>query len=239
VSRRRVAAITAVIVFPVVVLAIVLTSLLDNGSSDSSSDKQPAPATQHANSPAAPGPNETRPSPSTPAQKGGAKPPAKPLAVLDTGAPPKQLSEMLAPAFSDGTIKLAELRGAPIVLNIWSSDCTPCRGETRVLQSEWERLGLRGVLFLGLNVLDSPASARRFRAAYGVTYPSVEEKRGETARQLGAHGVPETFFISKGGKIVSHVVGAVSLPQIELGIKAAQTGRSLPTDQGGGQIPLR
>ena len=235
-SRRRVAAITAVIVFPVLVLAIVLASLLDNGSSE----KQPARAAQPANPPAGQGTSsETRPSPSPPAQTGGAKPPAKALAVLDGGAPPKGLSEKLGPASSDGTIELPELRGAPIVLNIWSSDCTPCRGEARVLQSEWERLGSRGVLFLGLNVLDSPGSARRFRADYDVTYPSVEEKRSETARQLGARGVPETFFITRSGKIVSHVVGAVSLPQIELGIKAAQTGRSLPTDQGGGQIPLR
>jgi cytochrome c biogenesis protein CcmG, thiol:disulfide interchange protein DsbE len=236
VSRRRVTAITAVIVFPVLVLAIVLASLLDNGSSE----KQPARATPPADRPAARGDsNGARPSPSTPAQTGGAKPPASPLAVLDGGAPPKELSQKLGPASSDGTIELPELRGGPIVLNIWSSDCTPCRGETRVLQSEWERLGSRGVLFLGLNVLDSPGSARRFRADYGITYPSVEEKRSDTARQLGARGVPETFFISKSGKIVSHVVGAVSLPQIELGIKAAQTGRSLPTDQGGGQIPLR
>lgn len=233
-SRRRVAAITAVIVFPVVVVAIVLTSLLDNGSSD-----KHLAATPPADRPAAPSPNETRPSPSSPAKTGGAEPPAKPLSVLDGGAPPKKLSEKLGPASSDGTINLAELRGSPIVLNIWSSDCTPCRGETRMLQSEWERLGSRGVLFLGLNVLDSPATARRFRTDYGVTYPSVEEKRGDTARQLGAGGIPETFFISKGGKIVSHVIGAVSLAQIELGIRAAQTGRPLPTDHGGGQIPLR
>jgi cytochrome c biogenesis protein CcmG, thiol:disulfide interchange protein DsbE len=94
------------------------------------------------------------------------------------------------------------------------------------------------VLFLGLNVLDAPATARRFRSDYDVTYPSLEEQRADTARELGARGVPETFFISKRGKIVSHVVGAVSLAQIEIGVKAAQTGRTMPTDQGGGQIPL-
>jgi cytochrome c biogenesis protein CcmG/thiol:disulfide interchange protein DsbE len=94
------------------------------------------------------------------------------------------------------------------------------------------------VLFLGLNVLDSPSAAQRFRKQYGVSYPSVEEKRAETARALGATGVPETFFISKSGKVVGHVVGQVSLGQLEVGIRAAQTGEPIPTDQGGGQIPL-
>jgi peroxiredoxin len=234
-SRRRVAAVTALIVVPVVVLAIVLVSIVDGGSPN---DK-PAQTTQPATRPAVPDQRSSPPSASRPGKSGGAKPPATPLPVLDAGSPPKQLSDKLRPASSDGTIDLAELRGAPIVLNIWSADCTPCRGEARVLQSEWERLGPRGVLFLGLNVLDTPASARQFRSDYDVTYPSLEEKRADTARKLGARGVPETFFISKGGKIVSHVIGGVSLGQIEIGVKAAQTGRAMPTDQGGGQIPLR
>jgi peroxiredoxin len=224
-----------VIVFPVVAAAIVLVSLLDSGGTE----KKPSQATQPANRPATPTPTPNPAAPAPPAQSGGAKPPARPLSVLDAGAPPKALSEKLGPASTGGTINLAQLRGAPIVLNIWSADCLPCRGETRVLESEWERLGSRGILFLGLNVLDSSAAARRFRAENGVTYPSVEEKRGDTARELGARGVPETFFITKTGKIVSHVIGAVSLAQVELGIRAAQTGHPLPPDQGGGQIPLR
>jgi peroxiredoxin len=233
-SRRRVLAVTALIVAPVVVLAIVLVSLIDGGSSNDKPVEATPPATRAA-APDQPGSPSTRP---RPREAGGAKPPARPLHVLDKGAAPKQLSDRLGPASADGTIDLAELRGAPIVLNIWAADCTPCRGETRVLQSEWERLGPRGVLFLGLNVLDAPATARRFRSDYDVTYPSLEEQRADTARELGARGVPETFFISKRGKIVSHVVGAVSLAQIEIGVKAAQTGRTMPTDQGGGQIPL-
>lgn len=234
-SRRRVAALAAVIMVPVVALAIVLASVLDDGSS---SDPSP-PATTQANRPAEPDrPEPSRPAPTAPGT-GGAKAPDNPLSLLDAGTPPKQLSEKLAPASEDGTIALGELRGTPIVLNVWSADCLPCRGETRVLQSEWERLGRRGVLFLGLNVLDAPAVARRYREQYDVTYPSVEEKRAETARELGARGVPETLFISKSGNIVGRVIGGVSLAQVELGVRAAQTGESMPTDQGGGQIPLR
>jgi thiol-disulfide isomerase/thioredoxin len=235
-TKRQVAAITAVIVFPVVVLAIVLTSILDSGSSR----KQAPRTTESAKQPGDPAKSASRPShTSGPSQTGGARPPATSLSVLDRGTEPKHLSEKLGPASSDGTIDLAELRGAPIVLNVWSADCLPCRGEAPMLQSEWERLGPRDVLFLGLNVLDTPAAARRYRADYAVTYPSVQEARAATARELGARGVPETFFISKDGRVVSHVVGAISLGQLELGVNAAKTGHPRPTDQGGGQIPLR
>ena len=239
-SRRRVAAVSALIVVPVVALAIVLASVLggdDSGQQQSATtERAQTETTPDGQTPAAPAP----PAPPAPSGSGtgGAKVPEGSLPVLAGGAPPKQLSEKLKPASSGGAIKLSELRGSPVVLNIWSSDCTPCRAESRVLQSEWERLGPRGVVFLGLNVLDSPTAARRFRSEYDVTYPSVQQ-RADAALQLGARGVPETFFLSKGGKVVAHVIGEVSLAQIELGVRAAQTGHVMPTDEGGGQIPLR
>jgi cytochrome c biogenesis protein CcmG, thiol:disulfide interchange protein DsbE len=234
-SRGRVAALAALLIVPVVVLGIVLGSLTDSGSSE----KQPAPTLREpAQGPTGGGTPERSP-PSTAPGSGGSKSPDVSLPVLDAGSAPQQLSGKLGPASRDGTIGLGELQGTPIVLNIWSADCPPCRTETRVLQSEWERLGRRGVLFLGLNVLDSPAAARKFRSDYDVNYPSIEESRADTARSLGATGMPETFFISKRGKIVGHVIGALTLAQVELGVRAAQTGRETPTDQGGGQIPLR
>ena len=236
-TRSRVAALAAVIVVPVAILAIVLASLIGDNES---SNRSATTATRPAGSSGRQGPTGN-PTPAAPAQPGtgGAKPPATPLQVLDKGALPKELGKKVESASSDGTITLGELHGSPIVLNVWSAGCTPCRLETPVLESEWERFGRRGVLFLGLNVLDSPAAARRFRAENGITYPSVEEKRAETARAMGATGVPETFFISKDGDVVGDVRGEVSLAQLELGVRAAQTGHPMPTELGGGQIPLR
>jgi peroxiredoxin len=232
-----VAALAAVIIVPMLVLAIVLGSLIDGGEST----KQPAQTIQEpAQRPANRDARERSPSGSaTSPQSGGTKSPDVSLPVLDAGSAPQQLSGKLGPASRDGTIDLGELQGTPIVLNVWSAGCPPCRAETRLLQSEWERLGRRGVLFLGLNVLDSPAAARKFRSDYDVNYPSISERRADTARSLGASGVPETFFISKRGKIVGHVIGSLALAQVELGVRAAQTGQATPTDQGGGQIPLR
>ena len=237
-SRSRVAALAAVIVVPVAILAIVLASLIED---DDSNDRPTRTATQPTGGATGAGSTgATTPSAPVPAQPGtgGSRVPDTSLHVLDKGATPKDLSDKLAPASSDGTLSLGELRGSPIVLNVWSADCPPCRAETRVLESEWERLGRRGVLFLGLDVLDSPEAAKRFRAANGVTYPSVDEKRASTARAMGATGVPETFFISKDGDLVGHVMGEVSLSQLQLGVRAAQTGQPTPTEQGGGQIPL-
>ena len=233
-SRRRVAALVALIVVPVALLVVVLVSLVDSDDDNST----PAPAQTQTT----PAPSGGQPSKSPASTGSGGRTLGKSggaaLPLLDAGTAPRRLSDKLGPAAADGSVSLGELQGAPLVLNVWSSDCTPCRAEARVLQSEWERLGNRGVLFLGLNEADTPAAARRFRDEYDITYPSLEEKRAATARALGSTGVPETFFISKQGKIVGHVVGGITLGQLEVGIKAAQTGRQTGTDEGGDRVPL-
>ena len=92
---------------------------------------------------------------------------------------------------------------------------------------------------MGLDVQDNDSRARRFRSNLGLTYPTAKDTSGVTARKLGATGVPETFFISSDGHIVSHVVGVTSLAQIELGVAAAQDGTPIGTQHGGALLPLR
>jgi cytochrome c biogenesis protein CcmG/thiol:disulfide interchange protein DsbE len=108
-----------------------------------------------------------------------------------------------------------------------------------VVQAASEQLGKRGVVFLGFAVQDKDSDARRFQKTFGITYPTVQDSKGDAARRLGATGVPETFFISGDRQIVGHVVGAASLAQIELGASAAQDGTPLGTRQGGARLPLR
>ena len=235
-SRRRTAALAALVL---VVAALVVVVLLSVAGSD---DDEPSKAPGQAQTQPAPAPSGGQPSHQdgssgsggrTLGRSGGAA-----LPLLDKGSAPKSVNDKLGPAASDGTISLGELRGSPMVLNVWSSDCTPCRAEAPLLESEWQRLGRRGIVFLGLNVADAPGAAKQFRKDYDITYPSLEEKKATTARALGATGVPETLFISKKGDVVGQVQGGINLGQLEVGIRAAQSGAELGTQQGGGQTPL-
>ena len=45
------------------------------------------------------------------------------------------------------------------------------------------------------------------------------------ARDWGLTGIPETFFIGPGSRVVAHVVGAISVEQLADGIRAAEAGR--------------
>lgn len=160
------------------------------------------------------------------------------LEVLDRGTLRPDLRHLTAP-LADGKLSSAELRGTPVVLNLWASWCLPCRDEAPDLQAAWTSPQARGVLFLGLNSLDGRTDARGFIDEYQLTYPSIREYENTITRAFGARAFPETFFLDARGQIVGHVIGAISPQQITEGIQAARTGKPRPPARGGDQRPAK
>ncbi len=139
----------------------------------------------------------------------------------------------LTRASADGRVSLAELRGTPVVLNFWASWCGPCADEAPVLERGWRAYGRRGVAFLGVNVADSTDDARAFTRRLGLSFPSVKEAGREILRRYGASGLPETFFIDRGGRVVFHVIGSMSDAQLRRGLFAAAASRAAAPSRGG------
>jgi cytochrome c biogenesis protein CcmG, thiol:disulfide interchange protein DsbE len=152
------------------------------------------------------------------------------LARGNTGPP---LAAQLRTAAADERIALAELRGLPVVLNFWASWCPPCRDEAPRLERRWRTARADGVLFLGLDMQDLSGEARDFIREFKVNYPNVRDRGDDVAREWGVTGLPETFFISARGRVVGHVIGAISRQQLDEGIRAARAGRTLAPQEGG------
>ena len=165
--------------------------------------------------------------------------PAFTLEVLDRGRIPAPLRRPLGRAMSDGQVSLSELRGTPVVLNLWASWCTPCREEAPRLQKGWERWGRKGVAYLGLNIQDLRGDARRFARRFGITHPSVRDARRGVADSYGATGIPETFFVDARGRVVGHVIGVVAERELDVGARAAIEGRVVGTITGGRTFDVR
>ena len=165
--------------------------------------------------------------------------PAFTLEVLERGRLPARLEESVGGALADGKVSMSELRGTPVVLNLWASWCTPCREESPRLREGWEQLGPRGVAFLGLNIQDLRGDARAFSKEFGLTYPSVRDARRGVADDYGATGIPETFFVDARGRVVGHVIGVVSAEQLAAGVRAAVSGQVAGTVTGGRIFAVR
>jgi cytochrome c biogenesis protein CcmG, thiol:disulfide interchange protein DsbE len=161
------------------------------------------------------------------------------LAVLRRGTLGPRLGRRIGPALADGRVSPSELRGTPYVLNVWASWCVPCRDEAPELTRAWHQQRRRGVLFVGLNMQDSPEDARAFMNHFGIDYLNIRDPTNDIPHRYGATGVPETYFVSAGAEIVGHVIGVVSPAQLRAGIAAAVAGRPQAARQGGDQRPAR
>ena len=159
--------------------------------------------------------------------------PAFELELLEPGRQLGPLDAPLAGPLADGRLGLSELRGVPVVLNVWASWCGPCRDEAPLLERTWrDQARPTGVLMLGLNMQDARDDARAFLREFDVTYPNVRESTNATARRYGATGLPETFFITARGRIVGHVVGVIAEQQLTQVIAAARQGTVLGARSG-------
>lgn len=104
---------------------------------------------------------------------------------------------------------LAQLRGKPVLVNVWASWCGPCIVEAPGLARAARDYRGR-VQFLGVDVLDQRGAAQAFIRKYGWTYPSVFDPAGAIRNDLGFVGQPVTVVLDSSGKRVYTWSGALS-----------------------------
>jgi thiol-disulfide isomerase/thioredoxin len=95
---------------------------------------------------------------------------------------------------------LYQLRGTPVVVNVWASWCGPCRKEAPLLTDAAKRYGDR-IQFLGVDYQDQAGTAASYAEEFRVPYPSVADA-GPIHDNLGFVGLPDTIFYSASGQIV-------------------------------------
>jgi cytochrome c biogenesis protein CcmG, thiol:disulfide interchange protein DsbE len=120
------------------------------------------------------------------------------------------------PGFDPSTFDalLQQLRGTPVLVNVWGSWCAPCRDEAPTLAAAHDRFG-RDVQFLGVDILDARGSARGFMGEYGWTYPSVFDPPGAIRDSLGLLGQPVTLLYDRSGEVVHRWVGPVPKDELD------------------------
>jgi thiol-disulfide isomerase/thioredoxin len=119
-----------------------------------------------------------------------------PLAALH-----KQADQLLDGGIDAYEKRIADLKGYPIVSNIWASWCGPCREEFPTLQNLSARYGKR-VAFVGVNSKDGDDSAATFLEEAPLSYPSYTDPDGKIAAALGTiGGLPDTAIYDRTGKL--------------------------------------
>ncbi len=101
-----------------------------------------------------------------------------------------------------------DLVGEVSLVNVFASWCTACRAEHPLFM----RLKAANIVPIhGLNYKDKPEDAKAWLDELGDPYARIgSDINGRVGIEWGVYGVPETFVISKDGRVLYKVIGAVT-----------------------------
>ena len=116
------------------------------------------------------------------------------------------------------TLKLADFRGKPLVLNFWATWCPPCVEEMPLLDAFFRQNSAKGWQVIGL-AIDQPSLVKRFMGQFPVDYPiALGGMNGsELGRLLGnaQGGLPFTVVFDAAGNVKVQKLGKLSADEIK------------------------
>jgi thiol-disulfide isomerase/thioredoxin len=126
----------------------------------------------------------------------------------DVAAVPSGLPDVVLPCLGGGReVRLAGLRGKPMMINIWAQWCEPCRAEAPYL-ADVATTNKSDLMIVGIDHADPrPDLAIEFAQLSTWTYPQVADPDVVLRAELQITGPPQTFFIRPDGTIAYRHAG--------------------------------
>lgn len=120
----------------------------------------------------------------------------------------------LAPDFSLPTpngdsIRLSDLRGQAVLVNLWATWCPPCRAEMPAIEKIYNEYKDDGLVVLAVNMTyqDSASAVMPFVQEHGLTFPILLDESATVGRAYQLRSLPSSFFITREGIINEVVIG--------------------------------
>ena len=105
-----------------------------------------------------------------------------------------------------GTLKLSQLKGNVVLVNVWATWCGPCRLELPVVQHMYDRYSDRNFVVLAVNIDADRNRVAPFMKRYNISLP-IYYAAPEDASQMTALGIPSTFVLGPDRTLIDRQVG--------------------------------
>lgn len=130
------------------------------------------------------------------------------------GLIPAPQQGFLAPDFelkttTGKTIRLSDLRGQGVLVNLWATWCPPCRAEMPAIEKIYNEYKDDGLVVLAVNMTyqDTFSNIGPFADEYALTFPILLDETGGVGSAYQLRSLPSSFFINREGIINEVVIG--------------------------------
>lgn len=103
-------------------------------------------------------------------------------------------------------VDLAKMTDKVVLVDFWATWCGPCVAEMPNVIAAYDKYKEKGFEVIGISLDEDKAAVEKFVADNKMTWSQYFDGKGwenELAQHFGISGIPATFLVGKGGKIVA------------------------------------
>jgi thiol-disulfide isomerase/thioredoxin len=108
---------------------------------------------------------------------------------------------------SGRVVRLAALRGRPVLLNFWATWCAPCEMEMPALERISRSFGPDGLAVVAINFKEPAARVLAFSRERDLTFPIVLDLDGAVAGLYQVETLPFSLLLGRSGEILAAAEG--------------------------------
>ena len=105
-----------------------------------------------------------------------------------------------------GGVRLSQLKGNVVLVNVWATWCGPCRLELPIVQRMYDKYSDRNFVVVAVNIDADRNKIAPFMKRYNISLP-IYYASPEDAGQMTALGIPSTFVIGPDRALLDNQVG--------------------------------
>jgi thiol-disulfide isomerase/thioredoxin len=99
-------------------------------------------------------------------------------------------------------VKLSDLKGKVVLINMWASWCGPCRQEMPILD-KLAKDNKDGLVVLGVNQDEEASERDAFLKDNAVSFPILDDSKHVVAGLLKSKTQPSSYFVDRAGNLVN------------------------------------
>lgn len=113
------------------------------------------------------------------------------------------------------TVRLADFRGQPVLVNFWATWCPPCKIEMPDLEQLYQKYRDQGFEIIAVDQKETPAAVKKYFDDMGLSFQPVIDSTGEIFNLYRVVALPTSYFIDANGVVQFQHRGLMTAEQME------------------------